>query len=467
MYWGGLSDRIGRKPVLLLGCAGTLFSLLVVGLAPNFWIALLGRVLGGALNGNIGVIQTMVGELVSKPEHEPRAYAVMPFVWSVGTIVGPSIGGYFANPSENFPSLFPPSSIFSVFPYLLPNLICALMLLGSIFAGYLFLEETHPDMQPWSTPADLDHTTAETPLLPTAGATAHAAANLATESYGTFDAVDVRKEETCHVRSDGRPLSVSSDLNEKIFTKPIVMLVAALGIFTYHSMTYDHLLPIFLQDTRANDVSAFGTFSGSLAGGLGLTIQQVGIIMSFNGIIALFIQAIVFPVMAAWLGIWRLFIFVIVGHPVVYFIVPYLTILPQGLLYSGIYTCLTIRNFFSILAYPLFLILLKEASPSPAQLGKINGLAASTGAACRTIASPIAGLLYGIGVQMNFTALAWWASTLVAIIGTLQIAFLKRQNKNTTVVRTPATYRLMSTEEVSKSAVVNISIEEAGNHLEV
>ena len=70
MYWGGLSDRIGRKPVLLLGCAGTLLSLLVVGFAPNFWIALLGRVLGGVLNGNIGVIQTMVGELVTKPEHE-------------------------------------------------------------------------------------------------------------------------------------------------------------------------------------------------------------------------------------------------------------------------------------------------------------------------------------------------------------------------------------------------------------
>ena len=70
MYWGGLSDRIGRKPVLLFGCAGTLLSLLVVGFAPNFWIALLGRALGGALNGNIGVIQTMVGELVTKPEHE-------------------------------------------------------------------------------------------------------------------------------------------------------------------------------------------------------------------------------------------------------------------------------------------------------------------------------------------------------------------------------------------------------------
>lgn len=73
MYWGGLSDKVGRKPVLLSGCAGTMLSLLVVGFAPNFWVALAGRALGGCLNGNIGVIQTMVGELVSKPEHE-RGY---------------------------------------------------------------------------------------------------------------------------------------------------------------------------------------------------------------------------------------------------------------------------------------------------------------------------------------------------------------------------------------------------------
>ena len=70
MHWGALSDRIGRKPVLLFGCVGTTLSLFIVGFSTNFWVALLGRVLGGLLNGNIGVIQTMVGELVKKPEHE-------------------------------------------------------------------------------------------------------------------------------------------------------------------------------------------------------------------------------------------------------------------------------------------------------------------------------------------------------------------------------------------------------------
>lgn len=58
--------------MLLVGCFGTIASLLIVGFARNFWMALFGRFLGGALNGNIGVIQTMVGELVTNPKHERK-----------------------------------------------------------------------------------------------------------------------------------------------------------------------------------------------------------------------------------------------------------------------------------------------------------------------------------------------------------------------------------------------------------
>ena len=49
--WGRISDRVGRKPVLLAGLAGTALSMLVFGFAPNLPIALVGRALGGFLNG--------------------------------------------------------------------------------------------------------------------------------------------------------------------------------------------------------------------------------------------------------------------------------------------------------------------------------------------------------------------------------------------------------------------------------
>lgn len=51
VVWGRISDRVGRKPVLLCGLAGTALSMLVFGFATNLPVALLGRALGGLLNG--------------------------------------------------------------------------------------------------------------------------------------------------------------------------------------------------------------------------------------------------------------------------------------------------------------------------------------------------------------------------------------------------------------------------------
>jgi MFS family permease len=53
VVWGKLSDRIGRKPVLLTGLAGTALSMLVFGFAPSLPVALLARALGGLLNGYV------------------------------------------------------------------------------------------------------------------------------------------------------------------------------------------------------------------------------------------------------------------------------------------------------------------------------------------------------------------------------------------------------------------------------
>ena len=53
MFWGELSDRVGRKPILLTGCAGTIVSLLIVGLSTNYWVALVGRAIGGLLSKRI------------------------------------------------------------------------------------------------------------------------------------------------------------------------------------------------------------------------------------------------------------------------------------------------------------------------------------------------------------------------------------------------------------------------------
>lgn len=145
MFWGRMSDRMGRKPVLVMGLIGTAISMIVFGFAPNLATAMIARALGGLLNGNIGVLQTTVAEIVTVKEHQPRAYSIMPFVWCLGSIIGPAMGGALAQPCDNYPWLFQRGTIFDQFPFLLPNLVCVLVLGLGITIGILFLEETHPE----------------------------------------------------------------------------------------------------------------------------------------------------------------------------------------------------------------------------------------------------------------------------------------------------------------------------------
>ncbi len=346
----------------------------------------------------------------------------MPFVWAIGNIIGPMIGGTFSDPATSFPNVFSQHGLFGRFPYLFPNLLCAALLLVSLIAGYFLLEETHPDMQPRISLPDDTYLSDETPLIATADAIKTPAVDLRAETYGTFHG----SSEHCDDQWRTQKHKISSP---NVFTKPVVALIIALGIFTYHSMTYDHLLPIFLEDNRTGPEAMLlnATSLPSSAGGLGLSLRTVGMIMSVNGVIALIVQAIIFPLLAENLGVFRLFIIVTVLHPISYFIMPYLLLLPSRLLFPGIYCCLTIRNLLQIVAYPLLLILIKEATPSRVVLGKVNGLAASAGAACRTVAPPVAGYLYTIGSRVGLSGLAWYGSGIVAIIGALQCFMIMRE----------------------------------------
>lgn len=76
-----------------------------------------------------------------------RAYSIMPFVWCLGSIIGSGLGGTLADPVRNYPGYFTAGTIFEKYPYLLPNLVCAGVVVFGMVVGILFLEETHEDMK--------------------------------------------------------------------------------------------------------------------------------------------------------------------------------------------------------------------------------------------------------------------------------------------------------------------------------
>jgi len=147
--WGRLSDRVGRKPVLLVGLGGTGISMLTFGFARSLKVALAARFVGGLLNGNGGVLQTMVAEVVTVPEHQPRAYTFLPLTWGLGSVIGSFLGGTLADPVHNLPGLFPAERwpILVSYPFLLPNLFAAAMVIFGMLVATLFFHETHPSIR--------------------------------------------------------------------------------------------------------------------------------------------------------------------------------------------------------------------------------------------------------------------------------------------------------------------------------
>lgn len=87
LQWSSLSDRVGRKPVLLVGLFGLSLSMISFGLSKSYGALVVSRCLAGLLNGNVGVIKSMMGEL-SDSTNIAQVMALMPVVWSTGATVG-------------------------------------------------------------------------------------------------------------------------------------------------------------------------------------------------------------------------------------------------------------------------------------------------------------------------------------------------------------------------------------------
>lgn len=96
-YWGRLSDRIGRRPVLLIGLSGFGITFIIFGLATDLWMLFIARILSGAISS--ATLPTAMAYIadITTPENRAKGMGMMGAAMGLGMIFGPALGGWLAH----------------------------------------------------------------------------------------------------------------------------------------------------------------------------------------------------------------------------------------------------------------------------------------------------------------------------------------------------------------------------------
>jgi DHA1 family tetracycline resistance protein-like MFS transporter len=109
---GRLSDKYGRRPILLLSLMGTGLGFLILGFATTLWMLFAGRIIDGVSGGNISTAQAYIAD-VTTPEERAKGMGLIGAAFGLGFIFGPAIGGVLSRWGINVPFLFAAGLSFS------------------------------------------------------------------------------------------------------------------------------------------------------------------------------------------------------------------------------------------------------------------------------------------------------------------------------------------------------------------
>ncbi|KAH0401176.1 MFS general substrate transporter, partial [Aureobasidium melanogenum] len=428
--WGRASDRYGRKPVILLSLTCTMITSLLWGFSSSLGMAIAVRALAGAANGTVGIIRTAVAEMVPWKELQPRAFSVMPLVWNIGSIFGPTLGGALANPYHVKPGqpLSNKPAFFERFPYALPNMLAVILFISGITIGILFLEETlaaKRDRRDYGLELGLKlkyyakHAFRKTSQMfsSESGQEDSEREPLLKPQFAPSSGPD---EET-GAQATPKPTLPPPSFSEVLHYQTIINLVVY-TLLALHNIAFDQLIPIFMhhpvQDHSADNPDFEPPFK--FAGGFGLDSGSIGFIFTLYGISGMFVQFLIFPPVARRYGVVRCLRVCAICMPIIYFFVPFTALLPDRTTQQvAIFVLMIIKGFFSTFAFPCSTILLTNSASSLRILGTLNGIATSAGAVGRAIGPAIGGSTFTYGVEIGYVILPWWVLSLIAVLAAI------------------------------------------------
>ncbi|KAG2208014.1 hypothetical protein INT46_010750 [Mucor plumbeus] len=371
IMWGRVSDRYGRRPVLLTGLIGNSVSSCLFGLSKNLWWAIGSRALCGIMNGNSGVARSMVSEITDNT-NKAKAFSIFGFCWGAGMIAGPALGGYLAKPVEQFPDIFGNSDFFKNYPYFLPCFVSSCGSLIGFIVGYFYLEESNPSV-------------------------------LANKKWETENQVN---ERTALLTNNTMEESITKRILPKsgsmrLITQTSIIVIISYSVFGFHAMVFEEVLPLYFTAPVP-------------AGGLGITRTDFAKALSFFGVIQLVFQFGIYPRLTkqySTLVLCRVAFLIFIP---VYFLFPELNTLREwiasnGQLSSGnasetwtfrfAYLALMLIRYTGCSLAFTGLGIMVSTSAAPEILGTVNGICQSCLSLVRALGPTFGGTLWSMSIK--------------------------------------------------------------------
>ncbi|TFK60007.1 MFS general substrate transporter [Pluteus cervinus] len=373
LHWNRISDRVGRKPVILSGLFGLCFCMYGFGLSLTFWGLVLCRSLSGALNGNVGVIKSMIAEMTDST-NIAQAYAYLPIAWSSGNALGPVIGGFLSRPAEQFPEWFGESEFHKRYPYFLACSVPATFTIVAWFAGYFFLKETVASPTPVSELLFSKNKcdSSKSPILsPRPSETSSSSSLHENTSY-----------------DDGKPLPLRS-----LLTRNVILAAGNYASLSLVDIAYRAIQPVFLSTPIE-------------LGGLGLPPSSIGNVLSFFGIVNGILQVFFFARIQRRFGSKRVFLTGIISSIPLVLMFPLINHLArkQGLstlVWALVYGQVAL-SVLPTASYGAIFIFITAASPNRASLGATNGLSQISVSLMRAIGPALVAVVWSLTIEHNY-----------------------------------------------------------------
>ncbi|KAH9926833.1 MFS general substrate transporter [Amylocystis lapponica] len=360
LHWSRISDHVGRRPVIMTGLLGLSMSMYCFGLSRTFWGLVFSRMLNGALNGNIGVLKSMIAEITDST-NLTRAYAYLPISWLLGSTLGPMIGGALSRPAEQFPDTFGHSEFMKKYPYFLACAVPATFSAIAFLVTLFFLKETVKD-----------------PLSIRSFLTFHKAKNVPADP----NILDGPKPSGI---TSGKPLPLRELLVPRVLVAGGNYALLAIVDIAFRAMQ-----PVWMSTPIE-------------LGGLGMTPQMIGSILAVYGVSNGLLQIMFFSRVTERLGAKMVYIIGIAVLLPIFALFPVINMFARTEGLSAIvWVGLATQSILSVatnFCYGSVFIFMTASSPNKASLGSVNGLAQMCVSVMRAVGPAAANSLFSLSID--------------------------------------------------------------------